>query len=278
MADEPVEAARPPVTVITGASRGIGLALAHEFAKAGHKLVIAASGAEGLEEAAAALEQTHGVEVRSQACDLSTAEGCEILDNAVEAAGLEVDYLVNNAGAGYCAPFQEGARVRLTRILDLNVTALTDLTGRYLPGMIARRRGGVLNVASLAGYAPGPHQAVYTASKAYVMSFTEALAAEVRGSGVKMAVLAPGAVATEFHRRAGAEHCYYLRFLGAMSPETVARIGHANFMCGQTVIIPGWTNMLAALTMRLMPHGLVVPFTGWLLKRREAPDDERKED
>ena len=108
-----------------------------------------------------------------------------------------------------------------------------------------------------------------------MISLTEALADEVWRNGVKMAVLAPGPVASEFHARAGCEHGYYLRFLGVLAPDTVARIGFAGFMCGQTLIIPGWSNMLAAAALRLTPHFLMVPFTGWLLKPREGPVDER---
>ncbi len=261
----------PPVSVITGASRGIGLALAHEFAAAGHRLVLAARDSASLERESRKIGKIHGVEVYVQAADLATAEGCQGLADAISDAGLEVDYLVNNAGGGQCGPFHEAEREKLTALVDVNIGALTDLTSRFLPGMIARGRGGVLNVSSLGGFVPGPNQATYYASKAYVMSLTEALAQEVWGSGVKMAVLAPGPVATDFHKKADAEHGFYIRFMGALSAETVARIGFANFMCGQTIIVPGWTTMLSALSLRLAPHFISVPFTGWLLQQREPP-------
>jgi len=265
--------ASAPVSVITGASQGIGLALAREFAGAGHTLVLAARDGPKLEKVSRELGATFGVAVYLTAEDLSTAAGCQGLADAIVDAGLKVDYLVNNAGVGQCGAFHEAERERLTSLVDINIGALTDLTSRFLPGMIERSRGGVLNVASLAGFAPGPYQATYHASKAYVMSLTEALAHEVWGSGVKMAVLSPGPVATKFHERAGAEHGFYIRFLGALSAEAVARIGFANFMCGQTVIVPGWTTMLSALTLRLAPHFISVPCLSWLLQQREKPGD-----
>ena len=273
MTETTTQSERAPVTLITGASRGIGLALAHEFGRAGHTLVLTARNRIALEDVTTSLSEAYGIEVHAQAGDLATAQGCEALAETINRAGLEVDYLVNNAAIGQCGPFHEADRELLTGLIDLNVAAPTDLTRRFLPGMIARKSGGVLNVASLGGFAPGPYQASYMASKAFVVSLTEALANEVWQSGVKMAVLTPGPVASEFHENAGSEHSYYIRFLGVLSAERVARIAFANFMCGQTVIIPGWSNMLSALTMRLTPHFLMVPFNGWLLKRRERPGD-----
>ena len=265
---------RRPVAVVTGATQGLGLSLAHQFAGSGHSLVLVARTGPALDEVADALVERYSVVIHTQAADLTTAQGRQSVADAIEKAGLEVDYLVNNAAAGQSGFFHEADRAQLTELVDLNVAALTNLTRRYLPGMIERGRGGVLNVASLAGFVPGPYQAVYYATKAYVMSLTEALAHEVSGSGVKIAVLAPGPVATGFHERIGCEHSFYIRFLGALSPETVARIGYTKFLRGHTVIVPGWTNMISALALRLAPHFGSVPFVAWLGKQREAPGDD----
>jgi len=203
--------------------------------------------------------------------DLATPEGCASVERAVVEKGLAGDYLVNNAGFGMCGDFAQSDRGRLAALTDLNVRALTDLSRRFLPGMIARRRGGLLNVASLAGFMPGPYQAAYYASKAYVLSLTEALAEETRGTGVRVAVLAPGPVKTDFHTRMGGESAAYIRFQGLMRAETVARIGYANFMCGQRVIVPGMINVASAAALRVAPHTILTPFAARLLK----PEDDR---
>ena len=154
------------------------------------------------------------------------------------------------------------------RLADLNMGALTNLMHRHLPAMLARGRGGILNVASLAGYLPGPHQAIYYASKAYVMSLTEAVAAENRGQGVRIAVLAPGPIATAFHKTMGGDSAYYTALAGLMGPNYVARKALRGFLWGQTVIIPGLHYRILGFLMRWVPHPLLVPITGWLLKPR----------
>lgn len=262
-----------PVTVITGGSDGLGLALAHEFARAGHALLLVARSREGLDDAARTLGEVHGVGVHVQPADLATAEGCAAVASAAEEGELFVEFLVNNAGIGASGPFADTDSDRLMGLVDLNVRALTDLTRRFLPGMIAANRGGVLNVASLGGFLPGPYEAAYYASKAYVVSLSEALAQETAGTRVRVAALAPGPLRTAFHERMGSENDYYIRFQGMMAVEEVARIGYANFMCGQKVIVPGAFNMLSALALRVMPHPLLLPGIAWLLAHREDRED-----
>lgn len=261
--------AAEPVTVVTGGTEGIGLELAREFARNGHDLVLVARTVRNLERAAEQLAATCSVTVHAVAADLATQEGRDALARAVEQNGMWVEYLVNNAGVGHAGPFADADPARLLGIIDLNVLAVTELTRRFLPGMLARRRGGVLNVGSLAGFAPGPYQQAYYASKAYVISLTQAIAHETRGTGVRISVLTPGPVATDFHARMGSERAYYLAF-GMMQPETVARIAYANFMCRQTIIVPGIPNMLNHMLLRLMPRVLLVPFMSLLLKQRTA--------
>lgn len=262
-----------PVTVVTGASDGIGRALAHEFARDGHALMIVARNADRLEETARQISTDHAVPVHVQACDLSTAQGCADVALGLERHGAYADYLVNNAGFGLCSAFADTDHGDLMALIDLNMRAATDLARRFLPGMLERRSGGILNVSSLGGYLPGPYQAAYYASKSYLISLTEGLAEEARGSGVRIAVLAPGPVKTGFHERMGGERSHYIRFQGVMHAEEVARIGYTNFRCGQKVIVPGAINMATALAVRLIPHMFLTPFAAWLLRPRKEDHD-----
>lgn len=257
-----------PVTVITGGTKGIGLALAREFAAAGHDLLLVARTETDLKAVSQELCDAFSITVHAVIADLSSPDGCRTVADAIAQNGLYAHYLVNNAGYGLAGPFAEIDGEHTLNLLDLNVRALTDLTRRLLPGMIERGAGGVLNVASLGGLSPGPYSAIYYASKAYVVSLSESLAQELRGTGVRSAVLAPGPVATEFHARQGTDTAYYIKFLGILRPEEVARFAFKAFRRGQTLIIPGWTNMVNAVFMRLIPHFILVPFTAWLLKPR----------
>ena len=162
------------------------------------------------------------------------------------------------------------------RLLDLNVRALTELMRHFLPGMRVRGRGGVLNLASLGGYAPGPYQAVYYASKAYVMSLSEAVAAETAGEGVRISALAPGPVNTGFHRKMGSERAFYRYLVVPASAEGVAAAGYRGFAFGWRVIVPGILNPFMALAMRVMPHRIVIPIIGWLLKPRGAQGNDAR--
>lgn len=262
-------AALKPIAVITGASEGIGRALAAEFALGGHDLLLVARCANGLANAAAELAAT-GVDIRTLTADLATAAGCASVETELAASGCTCDVLVNSAGIGLGGPFAKQDANDLNRLVDLNMRAVTDLTRRFLPGMLARGAGGVLNVASLGGLAPGPQQAAYYASKAYVISLTEALDSETAGQGVRISALLPGAVATKFHARMGAEHSYYLQMLGVMSAEQVARAGYRGFRRGQTLIYPGLFHHFNALALHYVPHWVMIPVIGWLLRSRQA--------
>ncbi len=260
---------RQPVTVITGGSEGIGLELAREFARAGNDLLLVARTQKNLERAADQLTRAFGVTVHGLAVDLSAEDGCQSLATAIEDNDLYVRYLVNDAGIGVEGRFAEIDPPRLLKMVDLNVRAVTDLTRRFLPDMIERNEGGVLNLGSLAGFAPGPYQQVYYACKAYVISLTEAIAHEVRHTNVRVSAVTPGPVSTDFHARMGSEKAYYLLF-GKMPPDAVAKIAYANFMCRQRVIAPGILNMLNHVLLQLMPRALLVPFMGLLLRQRDA--------
>jgi short-subunit dehydrogenase len=268
-----------PATVVTGGSRGIGLALARRFAKAGHDVLILARGNGPLEEAAAAIERDFSVQALALAIDVTETDAPQRIDAHLAARGYYVDNLVNCAGVGLAGPFDQHGEREVMRLIDLNVTALTRLMHHVLPGMLARGRGGVMNVASLGGLAPGPYQAAYYASKAYVISLSEAIAAETAGEGVRVTALAPGPVNTAWHERAGAETALYRTLVPAASAASVARAGYLGYLFGLRVVVPGLINPFLALALKIIPHRIMVPFIAWLLRPREIwPRETRPPD
>jgi len=243
--------------LITGASAGIGRALADGLAERGFRLVLTARDAARLEQAAGELRRRFGVEVSVVPQDLSDPAGPEQLVETLAARGLTVDILVNNAGLGAVERFAEGQIARQAAMLQVNVVALTKLTRLLLPGMIARSGGRILNVSSMAAYLPGPLMAVYYATKAYVSSFSEALSAELEGSGVTVTALCPGGTATEFQERAGMKRGGRYR-RRSMTAEAVARVGIAALLAGRRVAIPGWGNWFLYFLIRFSPRALVI--------------------
>ena len=242
--------------LISGASAGIGRALATEFARHGYDVLLIARRAAVLEELAAQLSKTHASAARVLAIDLGRADGPQQLQAAIAATGLRVDVVVNNAGFGLQGRFTALPLDRQLEMIQLNVGTLTGLTHRFLPGMLERNRGGILNVASTAAFQPGPLMAVYYATKAYVLSFTEALAEELAGSGLRVTCLAPGATATEFADVAGMRTSRLFR-AGAMNAEQVARAGFAGWKRGKVLVIPGLANRFGAFSVRLAPRAVV---------------------
>src|SRR3954465_2888694 len=226
--------------LITGASSGIGLELARLFAAGGYDLVLVARSAGRLEELAGELRSRHGAAARALAKDLTHPESPEEVFRELEAAGVAVDVLVNNAGFGTFGPFAETDLDQELRELQLNVVTLTHLTKRFLPGMLARGRGGVLNVGSTAGFQPGPLMAVYYATKAYVLSFSEALAEELAGTALRGSCLAPGPAAAGVAGAGGITGTRLFR-LGTMSAADVARIGFDGWSRGRVLVVPGLT-------------------------------------
>ena len=264
---EPAPAtALKPVTIVTGGSDGIGRAIARRLAVQKHGLLLIARGEERLAAAAAELRADFGADVHILALDVTSADAPAEIDAALARASGYAHILVNNAGIGLSGPFAEQARDDVARLLDLNIKAMTLLTHHVLPGMRQRHAGGIINLASLGGYAPGPWQAVYYASKAYVLSFSEAIAAEVAKDGVRVCAVAPGPVNTLFHERMGAETAWYRRLLPPLEPATVAWWADRGFALGARVIVPGLINMIMALALRLVPHRILVPIIGWLLR------------
>jgi hypothetical protein len=258
-----------PAVVITGATEGIGRALAQEFARTGHSLLLVARDDTALARAADELSSAHGVTVKVAAHDLSTAEGCAGVEQSLRRFGLYADVLVNNAGMMSSGFFQDEDHAMAMRLIDLDVRAVVDLTQRFLPDMVARGRGGVLNVASMMGLMPVPYQALYAAAKAFMLSFSKALAYETIGTGVTVSVLAPGVVATRIHAKAGVQNSYYVCVFPNATPEQVAQRAYAGFSRGRSVILPSLLNWLGAFAMRFVPDVLLVPMMGLLFRMRD---------
>jgi uncharacterized protein len=240
------------LTLITGASTGIGRALAREFASHGHDLVLVARREDALREVSRELKSR----VHLIAMDLARPGAGLALVNELAARQLQIDVVVNNAGFGLNGEFTDLPLDRQLEMIQLNVMTLTELTRLLLPGMRQRGQGGVLNVASTAGFQPGPLMAVYYATKAYVLSLTEAIAEELAGSGVKVTCLCPGPTQTEFAARADMERTPLFRG-GVMTGEEVARRGYEGWMGGQVIVVPGLANRLRVLTVKLSPRAMV---------------------
>jgi len=246
-----------PVALVTGASSGLGLELATIAARDGHDLVLVARRSDRLESIGKGLREEFGAAVTIIVRDLAESEAARVVTQEVEARGLSVDLLVNNAGLGVHGPFAETPLDKELAMIRVNLVALTELTKRVLPGMIARGRGRILNVASTAAFQPGPLMAVYYATKAYVLSFSEAIASEVAGSGVTVTALCPGPTRTEFGKAAGMLETRLFRSPLVKDARSVAEAGYRGMKRGRRVVIPGIGNWIIAKAVRFTPRRLV---------------------
>jgi len=238
-----------PITLITGASSGIGAALAQVFAAHGHELLLLARREQRLAALAEAVAAAGGKRPQVMAIDLAeTGAGGRIAAALIE-RGIEPEIVINNAGFGLLGPASALDRTRQLAMIDVNARILTDLSLRWVDSL-ARHKGGILNVGSVAGFMPGPGMAVYHATKAYVLSFTEALHQELKPRGIRVTALCPGPVSTEFAVRIEG---WRLRLLGR-APDRVARDGYAGFMRGQRLVVPGFANRVVCSLPRLLPH------------------------
>ncbi len=257
-----------PIVLITGASSGIGLELAHIFAARHYELILVARDRAKLERVAAELHQKYLVPVRAEVCDLSDGKA---LDEFIEKLGMEnqvVDILVNNAGFGVEGPFSRNDWRVEREMIDVNVVALVRLTKAILPQMLARRTGRILQVSSTAAFQPGPFLALYFASKAFVLSFSEALSAELRGSGVTVTALCPGPTHTEFAKRLGTVSSLFSSGIPIANATAVAEFGYRSLMSGKRVAVYGVLNRALVHLTRFTPGAFVLAVMARLLGKR----------
>lgn len=246
------------VALVTGASSGIGLELAKLFARDGHDLVLVARRGAKLQELAEALTDRYDVQATVIAADLADPSAPAEIARRVAAADLDVQFLVNNAGFGLAGEFTRTDATTELRMIQVNGAALTHLTKLFLPAMLAEHHGAILNVASTAGFVPGPLMAVYYATKAYVISFSEALAEELRNSGVTVTVLCPGVTRTEFQERAGIDlEARQLQRGWVADAASVARAGYDGMRRGKRLVIPGFINKVMVAATRLASRALL---------------------
>jgi len=259
---------RRPVTVITGASSGIGAALAHEFAAHGHELVLVARREQALTGVADAIAAKGRARPTVLRMDVARVDAARDIAKALARRGLEPETVVNNAGFALLGQADKLDRAEQLAMIDLNVRALTELSLAFID-TLERRKGGILNVASIAGFFPGPGMAVYYATKAYVVSLSEALHQELKPRGVRVTALCPGPVPTEFQARAGIPSGSFPPFL-VHSAEQVAKEGYQGLKEGRLIVIPGLLNRMVPMLMRVVPQSLVLQLVHAHQKARQA--------
>jgi short-subunit dehydrogenase len=255
-----------PLALVTGASSGIGTHLARELARDGHDLVLSARRVEPMQALADEL-RTAGANSTVIAADLSQHGAAAALVREIETRGLVIDVLINAAGLGDNGRFDASDSRRVSEMLQVNIVALTELTRLLLPPMVASGKGKVMLVASTAAFQPGPRMAVYCATKAYVLSFGEAIAFELRNSGVSVTTLCPGATETEFAQTAhlGESALFKGGLLPVMGADEVARIGYQGFKAGRGVVITGVLNKIMAASSRLSPTPVTLRIANWMM-------------
>ena len=254
----------PKTALITGASSGIGLELAHFFARDGYRLVLVARNRAALRELGDQLRSRYSIDVRISPKDLAHPAAPVELFQELREAGFVIDVLVNNAGFGGTGPFLQTDWNNEAEMIQVNIVALTHLTKLFLP-QIRAREGKVMNVASVAAFLPGPFMNIYYATKAYVLSFSQALAEELSGTGTTVTCLCPGPVETGFQKRAGTD-------AGTRSPllvdvREVARAGYEGMKQGKRLVIPGWKNRLVVESLRLSPREMVTKMAAKMQKK-----------
>lgn len=262
---EQYKAAAGQWALVTGASGGIGYELCRQFARNGFNVILVARNAERLAEVAQELEKHHHVGTLVAPADLSHPAAAKEIFSNVQKRDISIDILVNNAGFGDLGRFDESEWEVQRQMLQVNVTTLAELTRLFLPEMIRRKYGRILNIGSTGSFAPVPYMAVYGATKAFVLSFSEALSAELEGTGVTVTALCPGVTATQFARRAKTEKTVLVR-LNGMTAGDVARTGYQAAMKGKPRVVPGWFNKLLIGSLRFSHRNAVLKLSKLLVR------------
>lgn len=250
--------------LITGASSGIGEAFAYRFAMDGHNLVLVARRGERLRSIASVIRSKYSVVVHVFESDLSDMSQIDLLAEVMRNQDIRVDFLINNAGYGAHGAFSHSDYNFQEGMIDLNVKALTKLTRVFLGPMIGRGSGRILNVASIAAFQPGPMMAVYFASKAYVLSFSDAVGEELRGTGVTVSTLCPGPTASEFMEVSGMGAARMIKKWKLPTAQSVVNIAYDGMLKGKRLIIPGWINRLLVMSSRIFPTRMILLVTRYL--------------
>lgn len=261
-------------TLITGSSSGIGLHLAHCFASHGHPLVLVAPQQDEIEALGAHLSRAYSVEVRAIAADLEKPDSAQEVFDRVQQLGLEIDILANNAGHGFRGKFWDIPIEKDLSIINLNIEAVLRLTKLFLPPMMSRGHGRILNTASVAGFEPGPWLSVYHASKAFVLSWSEALAIELKETGVKVTALCPGPTDTDFFPKAGMVGVRGFQKSQVMAPQDVAKAGYEGLMKEELFVVPGMMNKALVAARRLLSESAQASLNEKFYE--EVPLEERR--
>jgi short-subunit dehydrogenase len=247
-----------PIALVTGASMGLGAEFARLLASEGYDLVLTARNGEKLATLMKEVENLHGVEAHVVVADLADPRAPAAIHDHVRSLGFDIDVLVNNAGFGMYGKFEESDWETEMEMVQVNIIALMHLTKLFVRDMVARKQGRIVNVASTAAFQAGPMQSVYYASKAFVLSFSEAIGSELRGTGVTVTALCPGPTPTGFQARANVGNLRGLRLLMRMSPESVVRAGYHGMKRGTPVVVPGLLNNFLIFVQRFAPRRLAV--------------------
>lgn len=243
--------------LITGASGGLGLSFVNIFARDGYDVVLVARNGDRLEEIKSEIENKYGVKATVIPCDLCSSNGAQEVFEATNKAGIRVDVLVNNAGFGDFGEFWNSDLNKQVRMVDLNCIALMELCHLYIPSMIKNGSGNILNVDSIASFQAGPLMSVYYATKAFVLSFSQAIGRELKGTGVKVTALCPGPIRTNFDSAAELGESGLFKNLKVWDPNVVAELGYKNMKRGRSVCVCGFVNKIIVFSNRLAPRSLV---------------------
>ncbi len=251
--------------LITGTTSGIGKAFAEKFANAGNNIILVSRNKSKLQQQQIYLQSHYHVSVKYISCDLSEVHAANVIMDKISSMGLSVDFLINNAGFNEAGYFIDTSLEKELDMIQVHIKALTALTKLVLPGMIARRYGHILNVGSTGSYMPCPCDAVYAATKSYVLSFSNGLYQELKGTGVTVTCLCPGATETLFADKADISNTLLFK-LFVMQPETVAAIGYKNLLKGKRTVTAGLYNKLLVLSAKLLPTAIINPIAQWMVR------------